>query len=425
MTPRHNWADNYTFKAVHIHRPTSVEELRGLVAASPRIRAVGTRHSFNGIADSSGDLVDLSGLGPDLVINREQRTVTVGASTTYAVLARQLQAQGWALHNMASIAQISVAGATATGTHGSGSMSGSLSTAVAGLELVTAAGDVIQVRRGDATFDGVVVGLGAFGIVTRVTLDIQPSFDVRQDAFVDLPWEIVLSNLDEVMSAADSVSLMTLWSSATVNHVWFKTRVADGAPSDVTAAHLGATAAPSASVIVNDDVANQLNPFGIEGPWSERMTHFRLDAEVGPAEQLQSEYLVPRRQAVSAIAKLSAIGDRIDPHLYISEIRTVAQDALWLSPTYGHDCVAIHFTWKRKPDEVHAITHEIEEMLLPLGARPHWAKLIHARAVRLAPLYPRLPMFCDLARYYDPTEKFRNEFLNAHVFGEPASVAVP
>ena len=127
--------------------------------------------------------------------------------------------------------------------------------------------------------------------------------------------------------------------------------------------------------------------------------------------------MVPRTQATAALAKLRAIGDRIDRHLYVTEIRSMAADTLWLSPSYGHDSVAIHFTWKRESDAVHAITTEIEDLLLPLGARPHWGKLVHARADRLALQYPRMPAFCDLARSYDPGGKFRNEYLDAHVFG--------
>ncbi|HEY0419575.1 MAG TPA: FAD-binding protein [Acetobacteraceae bacterium] len=420
MTREHNWADNYTFKAARIHRPASIDEVRRLVAGSARVRALGTRHSFNGLADSAGDLIDLSGIDPDFAIDRERQTVTVGAATRYGPLASHLHAQGFALHNMGSLPHISVAGATATGTHGSGDRNGTLSTAVVGLELVTGDGDIVRVRRGDAGFDGMVVGLGAFGVVTRVTLEIQPSFDMRQDGFVDLPWTAVLDNLDEVTSAAYSVSLLTMWSQATVGRLWLKTRLTEDGPLEVTAAHLGATAAPHVVSTGPDDPADRLNPFGVAGPWSERLPHFRLDREPGPDEQIQSEYMVPRSQAMVALARLRAIGGRIDPHLHVTEIRTMAADALWLSPSYGEDSVAIHFTWKKEPDAVDAITAEIEDMLLPLGARPHWGKLMHARADRIAQLYPRLPDFRALADSYDPGGKFRNEFLAEHVFGSSA-----
>ncbi|HEY6433871.1 MAG TPA: D-arabinono-1,4-lactone oxidase [Acetobacteraceae bacterium] len=417
MTREHNWADNYTYRAARIHRPTSIDEVRRVVSGCAKVRALGTRHSFNGIADSSGDLVDLGYLPSDFVIDRERRTVTVGAGTRYGPLAQHLHAQGWALHNMGSLPHISVAGATATGTHGSGDGSGNLSTAVAGLEMVTASGDLLCIRRGERGFDGMVVGLGAFGIVTRMTLDIQPTFDMRQDAFIDLPWATVLSRLDEVTSAAYSVSLMTRWSGETVDRLWLKTRLQEGGPLEVTAAHLGAVATELVSASGRAAGADRLNPFGVAGPWCDRLCHFRLDAEPGQSDQIQSEYMVPRAQAVTAMERLRGIAGRIDALLHMTEIRSMAADRLWLSPSYGHDTVAIHFTWKREIEAVDRMTEEIEDMLLPLGARPHWGKLMHARAGQIAGVYPRLPEFRALVAAYDPGGKFANAFLTRHVLG--------
>jgi len=417
LTREHNWADNHTFSASRIHRPASVAEVRDLVAGASRIRAIGARHSFNGIADSPGELIDLGGIDPGFVIDRERRTVTVGAGTTYSVLAAHLQREGLALHNMASLPHVTVAGAIATGTHGSGDRLGNLSTAVAGLEIVTATGDVMTIRRGDDDFDAMIVSLGAFGIVTRVTLDIQPSFDLRQDAFEGLSWETVLSSLGAVMSAGYSVSLMTMWSAPAVTRLWIKTQCVGGGPETVSAAHLGATLAARATVNTAPDAMRRLTAFGAPGPWSERLPHFRADEEPALAAHLQSEYMVPRARTVEALTMLRKIGDRIDRHLLATEIRSMAGDMLWLSPSYGHDSVGIHFSWNGTPDGVHGMTAEIEDMLLPLGARPHWGKIMHAPAERLAPLYPKLPEFRELARRYDPAGKFRNDFLDLHVFG--------
>jgi alditol oxidase len=418
MTCQHNWADNYTFSAARIHRPVSVDEVRGIVAQSSRIRALGARHSFNGIADSPGELIDLGGIAPGFLIDPEQRTVTVGAGTDYGVLAGYLRGADWALHNMASLPHISVAGGTATGTHGSGDRLGNLATAVAALEIVCATGDLVTIRRGDAGFEGAVVALGAIGIVTRVTLDIQPEFEMRQDAFEGLPWTTVLSDFDAVMSAGYSVSLMTSWSGPSVTRLWIKTRLTSGASVAVSAAHLGAAPTSQPSARATPEATQRLNPFGVPGPWSERLTHFRRDVMPGPPGHLQSEYMVPRTQATAAIARLRAIGDRIDRHLWATEIRSMASDALWLSPAYGDDRIGIHFSWLREPEAVELMTNEIEATLLPLGARPHWGKIMHARAEQLAPLYPKLPAFRELARSYDPQGKFRNEFLDVHVFGE-------
>ena len=417
MAQEYNWAKNYAFKAAHIHRPGSVDELRRLVARSPKIHALGARHSFNGVADSSGALIDLGGLDPGILIDEPGRTASVGAATTYGALAAHLESNGWALHNMASLPHISLAGAIATGTHGSGDKSGSLATAVAARELVTATGDLIRIRRGEAGFAGMVVGLGAFGVVTRVTLDIEPSFKLRQDAFAGLPWTTVLADFDRIMSAACSVSLITLWSNEAVDRLWLKAYLDDAGAAAAAVARWGVVPAPYPNITASSGPDARLTEFGVPGPWSERLPHFQFQGTPGLLDQIQSEYMLPRRMATRALAELRAIAQEIDRYLIVTEIRTVRRDDLWLSPCYGDDSVAIHFTWRSEPGPVHAITSKIEEMLLPLGARPHWGKVIHARADRIARLYPRLSDFRDLARTYDPNGTFRNEFLETHVFG--------
>ena len=417
MAREHNWADNHTFAAQRIRQPTSLDEVRRLVAASPHIHAIGARHSFNSVADSPGDIIDLGKIDPGFAIDPESRTVMVGAATNYGVLAQYLEGAGWALHNMASLPHVTVAGGTMTGTHGSGDRLGNLATAVAAFEMVTATGDLVTLRRGDRDFDGAVVSLGALGIVTRIALDIEPSYALRQDAFEGLPWSTLLADLDAVMSAGYSVSLMTNWSGPTLRRWWIKTRAdADTAPLPPS---------PVFNVVVSDQPSAtgtpesiaRLNPFGLAGPWSDRLTHFKREVQPGPEGHLQSEYMVPRAQATTAIARLREIGERIDSLLHGTEIRSMTGDALWLSPSYGDDRVALHFSWQREIDKVDAITRDIEALLLPLGGRPHWGKIMHAPAAQLAPLYPKLPAFRDLARTYDPGGKFRNAFLDAHVFG--------
>lgn len=419
MTTRlQNWSGTYAFAAPRVHRPDSVDELRRIVAGAPRARAVGARHSFNGIADTEGDLLDLGGLPREVAVDRARGTVTVAGAIHYGDLAARLHRDGLALHNMGSLPNITVAGATATGTHGSGDRNGNLATAVAGLERVGPDGDLVTMRRGDPGFDGAVVGLGAFGVVTRTTLDVQPTFHLRQDAFVRLPWRTVYERFDEVMGVAYSVSLFTKWSGACVDRLWLKTRVEDGRPPEVAAHHLGAEAANHSVVYKEDDPASRLNPFGVAGPWSERLTHFRPDRDPGSPEQIQSEVLMPRDRAVEALEVLRGMGGRIDPHLDTSELRTVTADTLWLSGSYGHDVVGIHFTWHKEPEAVDRLTAEIEQKLIPLGGRPHWGKVMHAPARRLASLYPRMDEFRALARHFDPGGKFRNAFLDRHVFGD-------
>ncbi len=414
-----NWADNHIFAAKRIHRPESTDQVGRLVAATARIRAVGTRHSFHDLADSDGDLIDLGGIAPDLTIDREGMTATVGAGTPYSILARQLHERGFALHNLASLPHISVAGAVATGTHGSGDTNGTLSSAVAGLEIVAADGEPRRVLRGDEDFDAMVVGLGAFGIVTRVTLDIQPTFEVRQDTFVDLSWDRLLAQADALFSSAYSVSIMTRWGRGTVDHIWLKTRLDAASDGESPGARLGLTPGPSSPLApaeAGEDPADRLNPFGVPGPWSERLAHFRPEALPGDPDQIQSEYIIPRHRLAEVVAAVRPLAARIDPILDTTELRTIAADTLWLSPAYRRDAVGVQFTWRKRPAAVDAMSRELEALLIPLGARPHWAKLIHSPAPTLAPLYPRFADFKDRVASWDPDGKFRNAYLERHVF---------
>lgn len=410
-----NWAGTFAFTAARLYRPTSIGEVQRVVAASTGIRAIGTRHSFNAIADSPADQVDLSGIDPDIVIDRERMTATVGAAISYGDLSLFLHQQGFALHNLASLPQISVAGAIATATHGSGDGNKALSSAVVELELVVSDGGLRRIQSGDADFEAVVVGLGAFGIVTRVTLAIEPTFDIRQDAFVDMPWDELLANFDAISSAAYSFSVFTKWSGPNASRIWLKTR-AGAAEVDVRRLGLKPGLPYSVPATVEDPLA-LFNPFGVAGPSSDRLTHTRRGIDPLPPHQIQSEYMIARPQFDEAVAIIRAMADRIDPLLHATEIRTIAADEFWLSAAYRRDAIALHFTWKKETDAVDAITRELEAKLIPLGARPHWGKLIHADAAILAPLYPRMADFCALARRHDPAGKFRNAYLEKHVFG--------
>ncbi len=358
----------------------------------------------------------LAGLPADVVVERGARTVSFGAGLTYGDLAGALRHEGLALHNMASLPHISVAGAVATATHGSGDASGNLATAVAGLEIVTSDGELITASRGDADFDGLAVGLGALGVVTRVTLDVEPAYEVRQRVFEGLTWDALYGHFDEITATGDSVSLFTGWAQG-VDQVWVKSRVRDG-PEPARTDLFGA---PAATVerhpIPGHDPVNSTPQLGQPGLWSDRLSHFRLGFTPSSGEELQSEFLVPREHAVEAIQAMRALGDRIRPLLQVSEIRTIAADRLWMSPECGRDTVAIHFTWIPAPDAVGRVLADVEAALAAFEARPHWGKVFLARAATLAPLYERLPDFICLIERYDPRGAFRNPWLEARVLG--------
>lgn len=398
-----NWAGNLTYRG-RVVTPASVAEVQQIVAGSGKVRALGSRHSFNDIADTGGVLVSLAALPPDLEVTGD--TVSVSAGTRYGVLAEALADQGLALPNLASLPHISVGGAIATGTHGSGDGNGSLSTAVAALELVGADGELRRIRRGDTGFAGSVVALGTLGVVTRVTLDVRPAFEVRQVVYPRVPWKPVLADLDAVLAGGYSVSLFTDWTGTEIWQVWVKS-----AGTTPPAELFGARQATEQVHMIDGESADAVTAqLGAPGRWLDRLPHFRLGHKPSSGAELQTEYLVPRDRAVEAIGRLRAAHARIAPLLQVSEIRSVAADELWLSGAYGHDAVALHFTWRLDPAGVGALLPELEAALLPLGARPHWGKCFAAGAPALAPHYPRWAEFADLRRAADPHGRFGNAF---------------
>ena len=414
-SPGRNWAGNYAYRAESLHRPSTIEGVQEIVAGAPRVRVLGSRHSFNDIADSS-ELLTLGDMPADVVFDRAAGTVSSNAGLKYGELVSALNAEGVGLHNLASLPHISVAGAVATATHGSGDANGNLATAVAGLQLVTSDGEVLEVSRGEPDFDGLVVGLGALGAVTRITLDVEPAYEVRQRVFEGLGWKELFENFDGITSRGYSVSVFTRWSE-TVGQVWVKSRVTDE-PERAEADLFGATAAAvDRHPILGIDAAPCTPQLGRPGPWSDRLPHFRMGFTPSSGEELQTEYVVPRRHAVEAIEAVRGLAEGIRPILQVSEIRTVAADRLWMSTSYGQESVCIHFTWKPEREAVERMLVRLEAALAPFGARPHWGKLFDADAAAISPLYERLPDFVGLIERLDPRGAFRNPWLEARLLG--------
>ena len=415
-----NWAGNYTYRATQFHRPETIEQIQELVIHSDKLKALGTRHSFNDIADSHGDIISLEHFDQIIALDREHRTVTVEAGVRYGELARWLHSEGYALHNLASLPHISVAGACATATHGSGDRHGNLATAVSVIEMVTANGELIVLSRDKdlEQFQGAVVGLGGLGVITKLRLNISPTFEMRQDVYENLPLAELEEHFDELFSSVYSVSLFTDWQSATFNQVWLKRHVPDNTPINLDARLFGATLAIShLHPIAMLSAENCTEQMGISGPWYERLPHFRMDFTPSSGEELQTEYLVPRQYAFKALRVIDQLKEYIVPLLQISEIRSIAADDLWMSPCYKQACIAIHFTWKKDWEGVRNILPMIEDQLAQFDARPHWAKLFTMSPAYLQSPYEKLPDFRQLLQHYDPQGKFRNEFLDKYIFG--------
>lgn len=403
-----NWAGNHTYRAARLVRPRSDEELREVVARSTAVRAIGSRHSFSDLTDTTGTLLDLSGLPADIRVDEHAASVSVSGGVRYGELAAALQEQGWALGAMASLPHISVAGAVATGTHGSGDHTGSLASSVRALEVVAPDGSLRRLTRADPDFAGWVVALGALGVVTRLELDVEPSYEVCQDVRTGLTWPVVEARFDEITAAASSVSLFTRFEGG-VDQVWLKRRAMQALPVDL----FGTVAAPRTVHMLPGGAVEAVTPQGgVPGPWLDRLPHFRLAFTPSNGAELQSEYFVAREHALAAIARLRRISPRLAPLLQVAEIRTIAADHLWLSGAHRRDTVALHFTWVRDEEAVRGVVREVEAALVPLGARPHWGKVFEMDAVALAEAFPRLRDFAALRERVDPERVFGNAFLD-------------
>jgi len=417
MQEERNWAGNYRYRAAELFEPERMEQLQEWVAKRPKVSALGSRHSFNSIADTSGSLVSLKKMNQVLELDGSRGTVTVEGGIRYGELASYLHTNNYALHNLASLPHITIAGACATGTHGSGDRNGNLATAVRAVELVTSSGETVVYTRGEQSeAEGAIVGLGALGVLSKLTLDIVPSFDIGQQLFESLALSRLESQFDDIFSSAYSVSLFTDWRSDHFNQVWLK-RIVDTDETIVEDHFYGATRAlvplHPVSGISAEPCSEQL---GKRGPWHERLPHFRMEFTPSAGEELQSEYFVPRSRAYAAIEAIYKLREHIAPHLYISEVRTIAADRLWMSPSYGRNSVGIHFTWKPHGEAVERVLPLIEDALEPYEARPHWAKLFTMEPERLKSLYEKLPDFQRLVTSCDPQGKFRNSFLDSYLW---------
>jgi xylitol oxidase len=414
-----NWAGNVEYGTANLYSATSVEQAQDFVRKHPRMKVLGTRHCFNQIADSSENFLSLRPMDKVIALDTQARTVTIPANMSYGQLAPYLHEHGFALHNLASLPHISVAGACSTATHGSGEKNGNLSTSVAALEMITASGDIVKLsrQRDGEKFLGAVVGLGALGVITTITLDLQPTFLMKQYVYENLPLQQMQEHFDAIEASGYSVSLFTDWQKKRVNEVWIKTRAEAGQEFKATPELFGAKlATKNLHPIAELSAENCTEQMGVPGPWFERLPHFRMGFTPSAGDELQAEYFVPRKHAVEAILAIEKIRDQVTPHLFITEIRTIAADDFWMSPCYKQPSVTIHFTLKPDWPAVRALLPVIERELAPFDARPHWGKLFTMAPEKLRSKYSRLPEFIELSKNYDPQGKFRNEFLNTNIF---------
>ena len=416
--PLKNWAGSFTFSTSNVFYPRSVSEIQTLVSTLPQLRTLGTRHCFNRIADSKHALVSTQQLNKVIELNTDQQSVTVEAGIKYGELAPWIHEKGFALANLASLPHISVAGSVATATHGSGVNNKNLAAAVNAIELVKPDGSLVQLSRekdGDK-FLSTVVNLGTLGIVTKISLDVEPTFMVRQHVYLNMPLSRLKDNFEKIVSDGYSVSLFTDWQQDSINEVWVKSRTDKPNEHEPAAEFYGAKAATkNMHPIAELSAENCTEQMGVPGPWHERLPHFKMGFTPSSGKELQAEYFVPFEKAVEAISAIQRMGSKIGPHLFISEIRTIAADDLWMSPAYKQKSVSIHFTWKQHTEEVMALLPQIEKELMPFKVKAHWGKLFILSPNVLSAHYEKLNDFRKLMKTYDPKGKLKNDFVKARL----------
>ncbi len=409
-----NWAGNLEYRATRVEHPTSVDELRALFAQAGPVRMLGSRHCFNDIADTEGVLVVLDRMPVVFEVAEARDAVRVSGGLRYGDLAPLLDDEGLALANLASLPHISVAGAVATGTHGSGDTIGSLASAVRALTIVTPTGDLRELRRGDDDFDGAVVSLGALGAVIDLTLDVEPAYEVAQHVYEHPSWDGILADLDAVTGIGTSVSIFSTWQHTDVaDQIWVKQRLPEAREAARESLFESLGAEPAASKrhpILGVDPVACTEQMGEPGPWFERLAHFKLEFTPSAGAEIQTEYLVPRADAVAAIQAVRGLAGQIAPLLLVNEVRTVRADDLWLSSSHGTDAVGIHFTWKPDEAAVRAFLPTLEAALPPT-ARPHWGKVFTLDAAEVRERYPRFDDFAALAARFDPERRLVNPYL--------------
>ncbi len=415
---RTNWSGNLTYSTNNLHLPSDVAQVQEIVKRCDKIRALGARHSFNAIADSTENQISLK-LLDSMDLDAKARTVTVGAGVTYGALSPYLDQNGFAVHNLASLPHVAVAGAVATGTHGSGLNNGNLSTAVSALEIVLASGDIVTISRAQQGehFLGAVVALGGIGIITKVTLDVQPTFNVSQIVYQNMPLNHLEHHFNDIFGAGYSVSLFSTWQNHNATQVWIKRRMDQNGAEKPAAEFFGATLATQKLHPLDGHSAESCTEqMGIPGPWFERLPHFRMNFTPSSGAELQTEYFVPRDKAYQAILAVEQLRQQITPHLFVTEFRTIAQDNLWISEAFQRPAMAIHFTWKPEWPAVKEILPLIEAKLAPFEPRPHWAKLFTMQPAQLQSRYSQMAQFRDLLHHYDPKGKFQNHFLQQNLY---------
>uniref|UniRef100_A0A915D0Y3 FAD-binding PCMH-type domain-containing protein n=1 Tax=Ditylenchus dipsaci TaxID=166011 RepID=A0A915D0Y3_9BILA len=421
--PLLNWGGNFNFSTQDIKYPTTTAGVQQLVKeCKGKIRPVGTRHSFSEIANTNDTLICLVHMNLILSVDPSVPSVTVQAGITYTDLIPFLQSIGLAIPMMASLGEISIAGAINTAVHGSGAGIGNLATQVLGLQMVLADGSVVQYSKGqnDTELAAATVGLGALGIVTQVTLQAQPTYNLAINVFENMDMSVLDTQLYNITHSGYAINMWsTFGTPGVLDQVWITTKVdSNGVNAYGNVSQLyGAPAATAQSSPIAALPPTYVVPqMGIVGPYYERLTDYDLGLSGQEGQQTQSEYYVDFDDFVPALKALQTLSAEINAVVYVALFRITEKDELWMSPQYKKTTMAIHFSWQPKLDQVMALLPKIEAALAPFNPIPHWGKLYTLKPEQYLPLLPKYPEWREQVELHDPTHKFRNKWLEENIF---------
>ena len=421
-----NWAGNQTCAPFALERPSTESELVHIVkeaaAHDRRVKVVGAGHSFTPIACTDGHLIDLSDYGRVLEHDAAAGTVTVQAGISLSTLCDELDRLGLALENMGDIAYQSIAGATSTATHGTGTAFGNLATQIVGLRLITGDGSVVDCSPSENAdvLDVARVGLGALGVVSTVTLRCPPAFRLHAIE-KPVPVDDVLADFDGFMDSADHVEFywipQTRWALTKRNRRTDEPIAARGRAKEFL-----------------DDIVLGNGGFGLMcrlgRRWPRAIPQLAKRIPTGPSTVeytdrsdkvftsprlvrfYEMEYAIPREAVPEALNRVRALVDRMNvPISFPVEVRVVASDDIPLSTAHGRKTgyIAVH-VYRGTPYDQYF--QGVEAIMNDYEGRPHWGKMHFQSAETLAPRYPRWGAFQAMRDQLDPERRFTNPYLD-------------
>lgn len=392
-----NWAGNLRSTPAKMVHANSVEDVQDAVthatADGLALRVRGAGHSFTPLVCTDGVLLDIAGLHGIRSVDSARSRVTVGAGTTVEALGTLLWDQGLSLANQGDIDAQTVAGAISTATHGSGLQFTSFSGTVTAVEMVTASGEVVRFDESAAELDGARTALGSFGVITAVQLQAMPAYRLAE--------RIDYWPLDQVLDR---------WASETSTRRHFSFF---WGPFPGSLAMYGLGDDPDG--IADPCFVKRYDQVGLDDlgtvDGAGRVDRaYRVFPQAFDLEFYELEYFVPFTVALDAVDAVRRVILAHPEQRFPLEVRTIHQEAGWLSPMYGSDAVSLSVSGVPDTD-YEPFLRAVDAALRPFSARPHWGKLHFFDAGRLAQVYPAYQQFVDLRRRLDPDDVFLNDHL--------------